>query len=320
MKKLIISVMILACVSCASKPIPPTPVIVEDPLVPLTAELFSRLQAQVKNDGFAQLQFFISGPFILENYSTDKESLSIAGDKIIINGGSNTRRVIVFDKTAGTGSLYKSTDGRVAVKITIDKDPQKTLYFAVGTYEMQEEKLYFKESDSPDALLYLCASPAPQQYVIYGKETYTVRWSGKYPPFLLVKLDNKYTSPSTQSNASGDWLTQLMVGTYRARINGKAYYMVLKAAGGDSNKARLFYNDGGSVALYDEKGKKLTEGKFVIEHTEQQPEDEGKISIQFSNAVKAVIPVTNTSYSFTKENPGRFSDRVTSWVLMPPPR
>jgi hypothetical protein len=322
MKKLIIFGMILACMGCASSqpiPVPPTPVTLEDPLVPLTAELVDLLQAN--GYGLTQLQFFISGPFILEKNAFASQTVKVTGDKIILNGGESSRRVILNDRTAGTGSLYTSIDGRVAVKISIENNPAQTLYFA-------------KEGDAPDALLYLCRSP--ELFVDFGGEIYTAKFSGGAAPFLLVKLDNKYTSPSTQYYPRGDLLAHLMVGTYETRTaEGKTFFMELKPGGTDSNKARLFPGDWGNAVVYNEKGKKLAEGRFSIARNDTgQPvnaEETCNIIINFpkdmTNIVAKRVFLGKTEYLFTSGSSNNFVFRKGAsrsfsgagydWILKP---
>jgi hypothetical protein len=174
----------------------PEPIVVNTPpetLVPVTRAIIERIGLDEENiNGF---QLFISGRILLEREDT-RPNDSLDGGKLQFEDVHIKEQIIVRDQTPGIPIAIASDNRRTSLAVCFEENEDLILFFT-------------KTNSGPDGYFYLEYTKENTKYgdekgsLLYGDQTYKIKYSGEYPPYLLVKLDKRDTDRPVTRTALG---------------------------------------------------------------------------------------------------------------------
>jgi len=192
-------------------PPPPSPPIIEyrevirevvretpsEILMPFTINFMRQLQ---QGDVDLQaIQFILFGRIALERASTNPSASLEAGGRASINVEHIRNSVTINDRLEGAllESPIDNRSGEINLTVCFDEDEKYRLTFS-------------SKIDAPDSYFYLKYNPPDRNVstdekgtLVYGGETYKLRFSGERPPYLLIRISQIENDKTIPLEATG---------------------------------------------------------------------------------------------------------------------
>jgi len=155
-------------------------------------------QLQQGNIDLQAIQFILFGRIALEKATINPSASLEAGGKASISVEHIKNSVTINDRLEGTLlAAPVNRSGEVILSVCFDQDDKYRLTFS-------------SKIDAPDSYFYLKFDPPDRNTsaeergtLVYGEETYKLRFAGDRPPYLLIRISQIENDTTIPLEATG---------------------------------------------------------------------------------------------------------------------
>ena len=170
-----------------------------DTLMPLSGWILQRLGESTSiSDEIGRYQFILFGRIVLEREYTESNDGLLEGGTARFENAHVRENITINDQTEGQAmSIGRTASGQTVLAISFEEDSNLRLLFSASTANLNDYFYLLYTSNG------LSSISDERGVLVYGGNTYRLKYTGDRSPYLLIRLSQRDTDTLNSRTAPG---------------------------------------------------------------------------------------------------------------------